>query len=236
MNGHSPQRRSKQQAGFTLIEVLVGLIISASIMAGLTALASSVNLGWGNVVRKLSGQETISNGLAIAAGDISRIQRIADRALAQPVFHFRGEPSSITFIISERPASSATGLYWIHFYNRKTSSGTVLVRARAPFNAKPSTVAKVSWADEVILSEGAVSFAFSYKGARNAGEAWLHDWPAGDALPGLVQIQMKDFKTGVEAYPSMVIALKVGAEVACVEIEGPECTMRSTGKLMSETN
>ena len=236
MNNNLPRRKSDRQAGFTLIEVLVGLIISASIMAGLTTLASSVNLGWGKVTRKLSSQETIGNGLTIAAGDIYRIQRIADHGLAQAAFRFRGEPSSITFIIPERSASSVSGLYWVHLFNRRTSLGTALVRARAPFDAKLVSLAAVNWVDEVVLSEGTVSFDFSYRPAHNAPETWVREWSEVDTLPGLVRIQMSDFRTGVEIYPSMVIAPKIGAEAACANTESAECTMKSAGKLMSEMN
>ena len=232
MKRNSPRGKFEDQSGFTLVEVLVGLIISASIMAGLAALASSVNLGWERVTRKLSAQEMIGNGLAIAAGDISRIQRIIDRALAQPAFRFRGGPSSLTFVISERPASNAKGLYWIHLYTRKTSSGTALARTRSPFISKSDSVVAVSWADEVVLAEGALSFEFNYRAGRSEREAWLRDWPERDALPGLVRILMNDSKTGLEAYPPMVIALKIGAEAACVDMEGHECTMRRDGRLM----
>ena len=236
MTRNTSQRKSKSQAGFTLVEVLVSLVISASIMAGLTTLARSVNVGWGSVARKLSVQEMVGNGLAIAAGDISRIERIADHELTEPAFRFRGGPSSMIFVISERPANSARGLYWIYLYTRKTSSGMALARARAPFNTTFNTVSAVGWADEVILAEGALSFDFSYRAGRSEREAWLRDWPEGNSLPGLARIQMNDFSTGAEAYPPFVIALKVGAEAACGEIEGPRCTMRSAGKLVSEAN
>jgi general secretion pathway protein J len=236
MNRISLQARSGRQSGFTLIEVMVGLIISASIMAGLTTLASSVNLGWGRIERKLSGLESVANGLAIASGDIARIQRIADREFVKPTFRFRGEPASMTFVIAERPASSARGLYWIHLYTRKTTTGIALVRARAPFTAKPGSFSSVSWADEVVLTEGAVSFSFSYAGMPNAPKAWLRDWPEGDILPGLVRFQVKDVMTGNEAYPPLSIALRVGAEAACADIQGAQCTMHSAGKLISEAN
>lgn len=236
MTRNSSQRKSISQAGFTLVEVLVSLVISAAIMAGLTTLASSVNLGWSSVARKLSAQEMVGNGLAIAAGDISRIERVADYELTEPVFRFRGVPFSMTFIISERPASGARGLYWIYLYTRKTSSGMALVRTRVPFDTTSGTVPAVGWADEVILMEGALSFDFSYRAGRSERETWHRDWTERNSLPGLVKIRMSDFSTGAEAYPPFVIALKAGAEAACADIEGSRCTMRSAGKLLSEAN
>lgn len=230
------KHRSSQQEGFTLIEVLVGLVISASVIAGLTTLASSVNIGWSQVVRKLSSQEKVSTGLAIAAGDISRIQRIADRQSKPPQFHFHGQPSSITFVVQERPASGAKGLYWVHLFSRQTRSGTALIRVHAPFYTTDGSAAAAKWADEVVLSEGGFSFSFSYKRAHGASDAWLYDWREHDTLPGLVRIQTTESRTGAQAYPPMVIALKVSAEAACVNIESPDCTMKSLGKLMSEKN
>jgi hypothetical protein len=111
-----------------------------------------------------------------------------------------------------------------------------LARARAPFNTTSNTVPAVGWADEVILTEGALSFEFSYRAGRSEREAWHRDWLERNSLPGLVRIQINDFKTGTEAYPPFVIALKVGAEAACRDIESPRCTMRSAGKLLSEAN
>lgn len=236
MTRSSSQRKSISQAGFTLVEVLVSLAISAAIMAGLTTLASSVNLGWGSVARKLSAQEMVGNGLAIAAGDISRIERIVDYKPTEPVFRFRGGPISMTFVISERPASGARGLYWIYLYTRKTSSGMALARARAPFDTTSGTVPAVGWADEVVLMEGALSFDFSYRAGRTEREIWHRDWSERTSLPGLVKIQMSDSSTGAEPYPPFVIAVKAGAEAACADIEGPRCTMKSAGKLLSETN
>ena len=236
MSNDSCRGTTGKQAGFTLLEVLVGLMISAAVMVGFTTLAQSVQMGWGRVVEKLSGQETMDNGLAIAAGDVSRMQRVVNWGLSGPAYSFAGDPGAMTFVIAERPASSARGLYWIRLYSRKTPAGTALVRARAPFEVKPGPVGDVNWSDEVVLTEGNFSFGFGYGGKDNLPGTWLGAWPAGDSLPDRVQVRVENLETGDLVYPPLVIALKLGAEAACVDIESQHCTMRSAGKLVNGLN
>ena len=68
------------EAGFTLLEILVGLLISSLILGGLSLAMGSINRGYEQTTAAIDRQGTITTGLEVFHQDISRIEREIGRA------------------------------------------------------------------------------------------------------------------------------------------------------------
>ena len=220
------------QNGFTLLEILVGLMISSLIMVGLSLSMKTINMGFDSATRSLERQATITTGLDIVAGDISRIQRVVDNPESPRQFLFAGTRHETVYILAERPGNNRAGLYWVRLLVRKTDDGEELVRMRAPYSARQTDLAAINWRDDVVLLRGGVSIEISYRAPSAGLRSWANGWQARNMLPGEIKLEIVDIRTGRLRVPVFVAALKIGAEADCVIAGAPGCTI-GTGGLLS---
>lgn len=228
-----PNKPDGGESGFTLLEIMVGLLISSLIMVSLSMAIGNINRGFDQATASLERQGTIATGLHVMAQDLSRIERPVDNPETPARFLFTGKPDEIIYVMAERPGSNPAGLYWVRLQVRAAEGATELVRMRAPFrpgNADPSTIA---WGDEVVLIRGNMGFRFSYRAPRAKLRTWASSWEARNMLPGQIMIELSDIATGRLRVPAFVANLKISAEVACATAETPGCTMKSEGALVA---
>jgi prepilin-type N-terminal cleavage/methylation domain-containing protein len=225
------KQRQTHQAGFTLIEILVGLAISSLIMVGLTAAMRTIDLGWNRTTQSVERQGMLASGFHILAGDIARIER----ATVGNGFLFAGTVSEAIYVLAERPGNNRAGLYWVRLQVRERGGVTELVRMRAPFVSGKHEVAAIAWGDDVILIGGDLAVEIAYRSPRAGLRSWSTDWPAGNRLPEQIKIEITSRKTGLWLVPAMVLALEIDAEAACFDAESPACTIRTAGALTGGT-
>src|SRR5437764_6184412 len=173
-----PSTSSKRpgEDGFTLLEIMVGLLVSVLIMAGLTVAMKSMDTGWGSTVASLGKEDSFANGFHIVAGDVSRIERMTDKAENAERFLFRGSPLEMIFLLSERPASTQMGLYWIRLFVRSDDQATELVRMRAPYGSRLQDLDGIEWQDPVVLLHGKFAIGFSYRAPKAGIDSWTGSW------------------------------------------------------------
>lgn len=223
-------RQSRGEDGFTLLEILVGLVISSLIMVGLTSVMQIVNTGWGRAAASIEKQSSLTAGLDILAGDIARIERIP--AKDRKTFLFGGSPAEAVFILAERDSHNQWGLYWVRLLVRSDNGLTELVRMRARRKSGESDLSALSWRDEVVLLHGAYAVEMSYRAPRSGSE-WSRYWEGQNRLPQQIRFAITG-ADGKPAVPEMVLALKIGAETACFEASAAGCTINSRGELTNQ--
>ncbi len=227
----SPQARN---AGFTLLEILVGLAISSLIMVGLTAAMQTIDRGWNRTTESVERQGTLASGFHVLAGDIARIER-APAGGDAPGFLFAGSASEAIYVLAERPGNNRAGLYWVRLQVRDRDGATEFVRMRAPFVSGRQDVSTLVWADEVVLMRGNIAGEMTYRSPRAGLRSWSTSWLAGNRLPEQIKIEITDRKTGLWLTPAMVLALEIDAEAACFNADSPACTMKTEGALTGAT-
>jgi prepilin-type N-terminal cleavage/methylation domain-containing protein len=228
------QAQHRGEEGFTLLEIMVGLMISALILLGLGEAVAVTNRGFDGTTRTIERQAALTTGLGVVADDLARIERAIDRSAKPARFLFTGTGRQMVFVLSERPGNNRAGVYWVRYQVREAASGRELVRERAPFGSPRDDPAALDWADAVVLLQGSMDIAFSYRAPRAALRQWAGSWEAHNMLPGQVKIEVTDTATGRLRVPVFVAALKITAEVACTEADSPGCTMASEGALVAD--
>src|SRR4051812_40314027 len=225
-------RQGAGESGFTLLEILVGLLVSVLIMTGLTAAMRSVNRGWQSTVDALGRQDLIANGLTIVAGDVARIERIGNKPDAPDRFLFLGGPSETIFPLSERPASNKDGLYWIKLLVRSDDTGSELVRFRVPFESRDQDMTAVEWGDPVVLLNGKFTMGFAYRAPHGGFADWSSTWAFSNRIPEQISFSILDQRTGVPVLPPLVQAVGNDAEADCVDARLSGCTIQTKGELV----
>jgi prepilin-type N-terminal cleavage/methylation domain-containing protein len=223
--------------GFTLIEILVGLTISALIMVGLSSAMHSMNMGWQRTTALGERQNMLATGLRVAGGDLAHVERMFDDPVKPTRFLFVGDRSEAIFPVIERDGHNKRGIYWIRLFLRKSSDGIEFVRTRAPFEPGKQDLAAIAWQDEVVLLRGAFDISLSYLASGDGTLAWENDWPMQNRLPRQVRIDVAAVGRSPLVLPPFITALQNGAELACAAKDSQLCTLKSGGtlKLPEET-
>ena len=222
-------RSASPEAGFTLLEILVGLLISAMVLVAASLAMKTINMSYDRTTVALGRQSQLATGLDIFAEDMSRIER-AFNSPGKPVrFLFSGKAREMIYVLAERPGNNPGGIYWVRLLVRAAGSGDDLIRQRAPMQLDDSSFETVKWVDDVILLHGDYTIALSYRSTRSGLREWATTWEANNMLPDQVKIELTDVATGRLRTPVLVQTLKLDAEANCGDPANAGCTMAAPG-------
>ncbi len=209
--------RSGCQAGFTLLEVVVALVIFGFIMAALSGgLAFSLKAS-------RTGQRLTDDTLAIARldellrHDLERALPLREAGGAHAPLAFAGRAESLEFTIAAPSYPTAAGLYEVSF---SVLSGAGVERLSYRRRASAATPAPAD-ADErprTLLEQPAARISFAYFD----GESWRDSWLDAEALPRLVRLRISDGWRGGLLWPDIIVRPAADAD--------PECPDRSRAK------
>lgn len=229
MRRASPSRA--KNSGFTLLEILVGLFVSALIMAGLSMMTKTMNLAWLSTTDALGDEDSFATSFYVIAGDISRIERLTNRPDGARQFLFHGSQQQAIYVLAERPAFNQQGLYWVRLFVQTDDAGTALVRMRAPYESRFQDISSIAWGDAVVLLRGQFGIRFSYRTSRGNFTAWTSEWDLRDRLPEQVRVEIWDSRSGQMIRPAFVGRLRIDAESVCANQQARGCTIQTQGQL-----
>ena len=215
---------SPREAGFTLIEVLAGLVLASLILVSLNMAMSAVGKGTDRTRRSLGEQSEIGAAVDIFASDVARIAKI--RRTAAPGqfagYVFDGNADAIVYPLREQQALAAPGLYLVRLSVTDRDGQSTLLRERAPLPAN-SDDALPQWRDPVVLLSGPYDISFAYRAQRSGERAWNDSWKAADAMPEQVRLTVTNRATGRLRVPGFVQSLAVDSEVDCAGNHEARC-------------
>ena len=181
------------QAGFTIVELLVSLVILALI---LSFLPGTLRLGQ----RVWERQENFEVSAAHSAFHYYVEQRLAE---AMPIFNrdssgkihidFDGGPSKVSFISRAHAGPAGGGVY------RFELSQITQARTRSPALVLRQQIYRAKRANEAIPeaavhttpgNSGKLTLRYFGKATLNRSPQWLTRWSRPDALPDLVEISV----------------------------------------------
>jgi general secretion pathway protein J len=206
------RRRADADAGFTLIEVLIGITLLA--MLG-TVIASGVRLGgraWNDAERQTANSD-----------DMVLVQNLFRRTIlrARPAFvsddpqdltvFFTGEAGTLS-LMAPQPGTQLSGP-WVNqrFYVAPNGASRALFVALQREGA-PSA------AGGIVLLDHVASVRFAYFGSPAPGEpaTWQESWTGRSRLPDLVRVAILRDTPRLSAWPELVVATRVTANAGCI--------------------
>lgn len=205
---------SDGEAGFTLFEMLVALILMVGILAALATVTAQWLPNWNRGFVHVQRTELFGQGLERLVADLSAAEFVtANGKTKQPLFE--GDEFGVRFVRTAVGPNTRPGLEVVRISTMSDDRGVALVRARTPFvplpvNAKLRDLANFS--GPVVLIRAPYRAIFSYAGADHV---WQNSWHDADRLPVAIRVSIRDAATQRTLAVSTATVLRMNAPAEC---------------------
>jgi general secretion pathway protein J len=185
------RRTVADEAGFTLIEVLMATLLMTVILGALATVTAQWLPNWNRGMAHVQRAERLAIGIERIAADLSVAEMIPLNAAARMPL-FEGAELSVTFVRTAVGPNARPGLEIIRLIEKADDQGLALVRERAPFAPMPAD-AQIRFADQV----------------------WQPAWRGQKQLPDTIRISVRDIATGRLLAVSSAAIVHANAPAEC---------------------
>jgi general secretion pathway protein J len=196
-------------AGFSLIEAMAALALTATIISALSSVAGQWLPTWRRGFVDLQRADLLGAGLERLADDLSAAEYVTPSTGAtKPLFE--GDASSAVFVRSAVGPDAYPHLEVVRLAEMKEDRGLAMVRTRARFApASPEGgVQAITFGDPVTLIRAPFHISFAYAGPDRI---WLPSWKGRKQLPEAVRISVRDTVANRVLSASTVALVRVTA-------------------------
>jgi general secretion pathway protein J len=210
-----PKRGSRaRSAGFTLVELLVGLSLLALLSVLLFGGFRFGLRAWESGDQQIHAIGEVERAQGLIRTLLSEAQppaAIAENGTVQIVASFAGTSDGISFIAPLPAHHGVGGLYEFRLAVDRSGERESLVLSWRSFRLDRRLGEGPDFSDSAILlpaAEGA-SFAYYGKASDDRPLSWLTSWNGERGLPQLVRLQIEGVGHREKAWPELVAALKL---------------------------
>jgi general secretion pathway protein J len=216
----APARRARRNdAGFTLIEVLMATLLMTIILGALATVTSQWLPNWNRGMARVQRAERLAMGLDRIAADLAVAEMIPINGDSRAPL-FEGSELSVTFARTAVGPNARPGLEIVRLIEKADDQGVAMVRERAPFTPMP-TDAQIRFADQVVLIRLPFRVTFSYAGPD---QVWQPTWRGQGQLPEMIRIAVRNGATGQVLGVSSAAIVHVNAPAECARAkDAPAC-------------
>lgn len=196
-------------AGFSLIEAMAALALTATIVMALAAVTGQWLPNWRRGFVDLQRADLLGVGLERIVEDISAAEYVTPQGGA-PTQLFEGDSSTVIFVRSAIGPNSYPHLEVVRLGRTEDDRGLALTRTRAPFApAAPGKSAQTfAFGDAVALVRAPFRVTFAYAGPDRV---WVDSWKGEQRLPDAVRITVRDAVGNRVLAASTAVRVKVTA-------------------------
>jgi general secretion pathway protein J len=200
------------EAGFSLIEAMATLALTAVIILALSSVSGQWLPNWRRGFVDLQRADLLGAGLERLVDDLSAAEYVTRSAGAEAPL-FEGDPSSVMFVRSAVGPDAYPHLEVVRLAEIKEERGLAMVRTRSRFSpiAAPLPGAQqqaIAFGDPVTLIRAPFHVTFSYAGQDRV---WLPSWKDRKKLPDAVRISVRDTVANRVLAASTVASIRVTA-------------------------
>jgi general secretion pathway protein J len=208
-----------RQAGFTLIELVVAMVLLGTMMlllySGLTFALRSWDAGEAN------GRNTVDRriGENFLRRELTELFPMRWKDPMALKFAFEGERQHLKFV-SSRPAGLTQGglsLVGLEVEPGATGKSRHLTMRRAMPDDEAKDFAPLERGERTVLIAEVESVEFAYFGSENdfTESKWSDTWTYAARMPQMVRMRVK--KTDGTLLPDFVVRMVLGEEAGCLE-------------------
>ncbi len=210
------RRALADEAGFTLLEVLLATLLMTVILAALATVTAQWLPNWNRGIARVQRAERLATGLERIVADLTVAEQIAVNGDAR-VPLFDGAELSVTFLRTALGPSIRPGLEFVRLIEKADAQGLAMVRERAPFQPMPSD-GQIRFVDQVVLVRAPFRVSFAYAGPDGQ---WQPTWRGQPQLPDRVRITVRDSATGQVLAVSGAVVPRITAPAECARAKNP---------------
>ena len=205
-----PRRARANEAGFTLIEVLVATLLMTVILAALATVTAQWLPNWNRGMARVQRAERLAIGLERMVADLSVAEMLPFNSDAKTPL-FEGSELAVTFVRTAVGPNTRPGLEIIRLIEKSDAQGLAMVRERASFAPMPAD-AQIRFSDQVVLLRSPFRVTFSYAGPDRV---WQREWRGQKQLPERVRIAVRDDATGEVLSVSSAAMVHINGWAGC---------------------
>jgi general secretion pathway protein J len=196
-------------AGFSLIEAMAALALTAIIIMALSSVAGQWLPNWRRGFVELQRADLLGVGLERLVDDLSAAEYVT-RSGGAPAPLFEGDASSVMFVRSAIGPDAYPHLEIVRMAEIKEDRGLAMVRTRARFapTAPRAPAQAIAFGDPVTLIRVPFHISFAYAGPDRV---WLPSWKGREQLPEAVRISVRDTVANRVLAASTVARVRVTA-------------------------
>ena len=197
------------QKGFTLLELLIGMVLLGLI---LTLLFGGLRLGarsWDSGDKRVDDSTQLRAIHGFMRRELSMAFPLRWKNEADTRLAFAGEHDVLKFVAPLPVQVNAGGLYLLGLELENGDEGQRLIMKRALFNSENKDFSSLEQGEKSVLTEHVETMGISYFGAATPGgePGWQEKWDDPQRLPLLVRIRVK--LNGGRDWPDLVVPLVV---------------------------
>ncbi len=202
-------------AGFTLIELMVSLILLAAVLAMLPGAFRTAQRVWSSEVDMAAESQLNATRAYLGRTLSAAMPLVTRRDSGQIGLAFSGTAGSVSFVAPARSGPEGAGLYWhtlmVQIPAPNKGDWTTLVLRQSMYPMGPNPAA--GEASERTLFEAAAGLRFRFFGAEQAGGArqWREAWTRRDALPELIELSVPDADPGGRSWLPLTVRPQLGS-------------------------
>jgi len=223
------RRARADEAGFTLIEVLVATLLMTVILAALATVTAQWMPNWSRGMARVQRAERLALGLDRIVADLAVAEMVPINGDAK-VPMFEGSELAVTFVRTAVGPNTRPGLEIVRLVEKADSQGLALVRERAPF-APMARDAQIRFADQVVLVRSPFRVTFSYAGPD---QVWQPEWRGQMQLPEKIRIAVRDGTTGQMLGMSSASIVHADAWAECARAKNATACLTARLKPVAE--
>jgi general secretion pathway protein J len=205
------RQSSRDQSGFTLVELMVAITILAMVMGAVTGTVSVSTKMASNILER---SHSVDRQIQIR----SFLRRELQQAMTTPVTEdngrkhvaFSGLPQSISFVAPLPESASIGGLHRLTLQVEEHEDSESLVLLHEPFLPQLRPGAGQDDVSREVLLEGMESIEFSYIRDDSPSSRWSGNWDDPARLPALIQIRFGSRDR--DAWPNFVVAPRIHSQ------------------------
>ena len=214
-------RRRRGEAGFTLIEMLLAMVLMVGILAALASVTSQWLPNWNRGFAHVQRTELFGLGLERLVADLSAAEFVTANGKAKKPL-FEGDELGVEFVRAAIGPSARPGLEVVRISTVSDNRGLALVRSNAPFVALPEN-AKLrdlsTFSGQVAIIRAPYRAYFSYAGPDRV---WQNNWRDADRLPIAIRVLVRDAATQHTLAVSTATILHVSVPAECATAQDPK--------------
>lgn len=216
------KRRSRPgQDGFTLLEILAALAVTATVLLATIGLLRSLTFTFDRGVRRMDHAEQLVLAVERLSQDITSARYSQREAGAAPVALLTGMRDRLSFLARAGVGPKAGEEEAVALAVENAQGATKLVRRRAAWPGGGQTrLEDQAFGNPVVLIEGDVDIALAYGRIDSKGAlVWAEAWENQPTLPRFVRVTVRERATGADLLPGAVFTLRADAPPGCAKAE-----------------
>jgi prepilin-type N-terminal cleavage/methylation domain-containing protein len=197
----------KQQAGFTLLEMMVAFSLLALLFLALFSSFHTIGRGWEAADRKLLKTEDTRLISEFLRNQLSQTIVVQIKGEAGPVYAFEGADDYVRYAAPLQPLQNQGGIYLIELAVKPDKEGRKIEMRYAPYRPDLSWDEALEAVEPILVYSGLGLVHFDYYAAESDQDdpRWRAEWLDQSVYPLLVRVMIegKDH----QAWPTLIVDL-----------------------------